>query len=226
MYNNGKALEYEWLLNTLVSKYKQLVSEGNWKIKDDEPNMVAMIQKLESKNQELTKALNNLAEKTSQAFTAQNSQSNGSRNQGKGGKSRDTWGNSSKSWKSIAPKEGEPTTKTNSAGRVFEWYPWYKLWVATHKPENCYRKNKSSNENDTKPSLQMNVINTNELSYLPIHPWLGVAFHEEEALSELADPLSEPVSVQNNISSNASCDESEEKEIKTIPWASILEFSS
>ena len=80
MYDEGEDLEYEWLLNTLVSKYKQLVSEGDWKIKDDEPNMVAMIQKLESKNQELTKALNNLAEKTLQAFTAQNSQSNGSRN--------------------------------------------------------------------------------------------------------------------------------------------------
>ena len=64
LYDEGTPYEYDWLLNTFVTKYKQLINEGEWKDGKDETNMVAMLQQIQYENTLLKTYVMNMAKGT------------------------------------------------------------------------------------------------------------------------------------------------------------------
>jgi len=167
LYDEGTEYEYDWLLNIFVTKYKQLVSEGEWKEEDNESKFVTMIQQIQKENAFLKNYVMNLAKTSGPAKTNQEQPSDSAQND--------------KDWKRI---NVGPTKRYK--GRLFSWCPHHNMY-AIHKPTECFlnpshpqyeekkkaREDKASNNEEGKKTLEMNLMSNDE--YVPVNPWITLA---------------------------------------------------
>ena len=171
LYDEGVEYESDWMLNVFVTKYKQLVLEGDWKDEDKESTFVAMLQQVQKENAFLKDYVMNLAKTSGPTQNGYQGQPNGSN----GSVPNDN------AWK----RKNEGPTKS-VRGKLFTWCPHHKMY-AVHKPSDCYlnpshpqyeEKKKAREEHlnsngNNKRTLEMNLMNTDD--YVPINPWITLA---------------------------------------------------
>ena len=61
LYHEGTEYKSNWLLSVFVTKYKQLVLEGDWKDEDKESVFVAILKQVQKENVFLKNCIMNLA---------------------------------------------------------------------------------------------------------------------------------------------------------------------
>jgi len=168
LYDEGNTYEYDWLLNTLVTKYKQLVMEGEWKEEKETPDFVAMLNKVQQENAFLKNYVMNLAKGSVP--------NNPSSTQGQNSKNSNPW---------KTTNVGPSITRN---GKRFDWCQFHNKYVCSHTADKCFlnpqhpqfeekkrQREQSATTSSKKPTLEMNLMDVKNEEYAPINPWISLA---------------------------------------------------
>ena len=119
LYIDGaKDFEVDQLMEVAANKYKMIVEEGSWKSPTaSEEQFVALTAEIAALRQT--------------QFVKKGDRKKKVRSNTKGEL------NSSNSWRTLAPKEGDPHTKSVGK-RAFIWCPHHKAWGG-HQPSECFK---------------------------------------------------------------------------------------
>ena len=114
-YVDGKNFDVDQLMDVAEHWYKLLVRDNNWKPSKEANNCII---KLTAEIASIGRGNNSEKYKVDKKKKVEKA------NKGKGKKEES---NTSDTWKSTAPKEGDPHTKTVGK-RTFTWCPHHKYW--------------------------------------------------------------------------------------------------
>ena len=171
--DEGTEYECDFLLQTFLTKHKQLVSEGEWKSGKDEVNIVALLQQVQNENKAMKNYVMNLAQRSGPGNQGNPGDDQDSSKKGKGQQYKFP------KWKTT--KAGDTIVKN---GRTCNWYKWHNRYVISHSSADCrenpahpdYEENqkKKNGAGKPKPDLEMNLMTQNE-DCVPINPWISLA---------------------------------------------------
>lgn len=126
-----------------VHWYKVLVGDNNWKPSKDANNCIAA----------LTAEIDSIWRGT---HNPERNKKDKKKKVEKANNGKKVESNTSDSWKSTVPKEGEPHTKTVGK-RMYTWCPHHKYWGA-HAAPDCFKVNKSTAAPPQKLAAQKEAV--------------------------------------------------------------------
>ena len=177
--DEGQHYECEFLLQTFVTKHKQLVAEGEWKDAKDEVNIVALLQQVQKENLAMKNYVMNLAQRTEQNKTGDNGQDKS--------KTRPGQQHTFAKWRITHARD----TITRN-GKTYNGCIWHKRHVLSHTSADCRenpshpqhngnkQKNKDAETEAGQPDLAMNLMEQQQ-DYAPINPWISLAITDDTA---------------------------------------------